>query len=94
MFTLSSVINTVEMSRGGKGRMDRGEVEVEQGRLEGFLRAGRELGVEGLQAAAGNTRRPSSTSTKDNSPGKTDDNVTNTEEEQSSEEETVEESVN
>ena len=74
--------------------MYRGEVEVEQGRLEGFLRAGRELGVEDLQAAAGNTRRPSSTSTKDNSPGKTDDNVTNTEEEQSSEEETVEESVN
>ena len=74
--------------------MYRGEVEVEQGRLEGFLRAGRERGVEALQAAAGNTRRPSSTSTKDNSTGETDVNVTNTEEEQSSEEETVEESVN
>ena len=74
--------------------MYRGEVEVEQGRLEGFLRAGRELGVEGLQAAAGNTRWPSSTSTENNSPGETDDNVNNTEEEISSSEETVEESVN
>ena len=73
--------------------MYRGEVEVEQGRLEGFLRAGRELGVEGLQAAAGNTRWPSSTSTENNSPGETDDNVNNTEEEKSSEE-TVEKSVN
>ena len=90
-----SVINRVEMSRGGKGRMDRGEVEVEQGRLEGFLRAGRELGVEGLQAAAGSTRLPSSSSSEveDNSPDETDDNE-NITEEKSSSEETVVESVN
>ena len=90
-----SVINRVEMSRGGKGRMDRGEVEVEQGRLEGFLRAGRELGVEGLQAAAGSTRLPSSRSSEveDNSPDETDDNE-NITEEKSSSEETVVEAVN
>ena len=83
--------------------MYRGEAEVEEGRLEVFLRAGRELGVRGLGAAAGplletarGPRQPSSCSSEveDSSPGETDDNENNTEEEKSSTEETVEESVN